>query len=198
MKALFNVLPVIGVLWGALAYAYGWSLWPIVIVIGIAIAAAAAGRTRAATSPVLAIGLIECSAAAAVAMMALATWVGVWVALHAKDLFAGVAPDVRQTVAGALSGAAATYIATLVTKGIESGEGSLWPSAQFRSALANAFSDKPGQSSPLPRDTRVFDAAFSTFVRGDEKARGAFSGWGLDARWTRAYILRDFLRPPRP
>jgi hypothetical protein len=198
MKALFNTLPVIGVLWGALAYAYQWRLWPIVVIVGVAIAAAAVGRRQAATSPVLAIGLIECSGAAAVAMMALATWAGVWIALHAKDLFSGAAPDVRQTVAGALSGAAATYIATLVTKGIESGEGSLWPSAQFRSALADAFRDKPGQASPLPRDTRVFEAAFSPFVRADANGRGAFNGWGLEARWTRAYILRDFLSPARP
>jgi hypothetical protein len=134
------------------------------------------------------LGLIEASSITMLAVTALVTMltisVSLWMTENAPIMFGG-SPDEQKTLAGILVGGITSYFAALWTMGDKAGERSLAPSRMFRSALNKQFA-KP----PVPAtDSLKYDAAFISHVRQDG-AQDAFDGWGFEARWKRAHILK--------
>lgn len=110
-----------------------------------------------------------------------------WLGQNLPSLFPQLSTEESKAAVDALTGAAATFAAMLVTKDIEEGTGVFWPAAMFRKFASAVFSHDPF-ASKVKANRRVEEAIFEERV-----SNSGPSGWGFRARHDRATIIATIL-----
>jgi hypothetical protein len=177
---------LVGVMWGALALGNAWSISTNAAVLGGGLAVGWIGRRTVKRAPLLALLLMDLSIVATIAIVSFCTWTVLALATTTLPLFPARPADQQKALSGALVGALTTYFALVWTKDIADGTGPLWPSNQFKAAIGHAFST----GSHVPdRASLAYSAIFEDRVPAKN-----INGWGYGARWSRAWIIHDFVK----
>jgi hypothetical protein len=117
-----------------------------------------------------------------------------WLGLELPNwLTSGKPTDETKEISKILLGALTAYVGVLFTEDLDKGEGSLWPSAKTKTALDKAYASQNYVGS-----TRHYQAVYEDRVRSSGTGTSdGIDGWGLLARWKRAWVLSSACAAPR-
>lgn len=192
------VLVFVSVLLGALLALFV-PVWSATWWLGLPLAAAFAlsrlwpGMVRSA--PVLAVWLGLSGYALVFLSSAAAVYGGVVLAGVVPDVVSGMAagrdPETVKAVSAVLSGALATLIGALWLDDARSTEGSHWPPGAYRRAIGAAFAGSDAFKVDLGQTRSPELERLYAMVYDDRVIDGTVTGWGLEARLSRARAIRD-------